>query len=318
MKYLKRFFAGAAIGVGAAIPGVSGAAIALIFKIYNDIIEAVGSFKKHIGYSLKVLIPILLGIIVALIPCIIVFKLAFQYMMFVLICVFAGFLIGSLPSITDEVKNIKPSKTQIIICVISFAFVILLGILSVVLGDKINLQELFTNMPVWLYFVLIPIGAIAAIALTVPGLSGSMILLVIGFYRPLIDHTYNWCSDMFKLHDFSNTGKLFGMLGCFALGCLIGVIFISKVMTYLLNKHKASTYFAIIGFVIGSIFVLFFNYEIFNYYKAMTGLEIINVSPILKPYIEIPLGILILLICVFASYQIVRYQRKEQNKNASK
>lgn len=310
MKFLKRLLAGIPIGIGAAIPGVSGAAIAVIFKIYEEIIHSVDGFTKHLGYSLKVLIPILLGIIIAVIPCIYLFSLAFEYLMFVLICVFAGFLIGSLPGITDEVKGKKPTRKQWIIISIAIIFVICLGIASVFLGPQINIDKTFTEMPWWLYIVLVPVGALAAVALTVPGLSGSLILLVIGFYRPLVDHARDWASEIIKQGNFSNTGKLVGMILCFALGCIIGVVVVSKIMTKLLKKAHDSTYFAIIGFVIGSIFVLFFNYEIYKYYQNWAGIKIEGVNPILSIGVEIPIGIVVLIICVFLSYLMVRYQRK--------
>ena len=105
MKFLKRFLAGMGIGTGAAIPGVSGAAIAVIFGVYEDIIGAVNNFRKKFGYAILVLIPILLGIVAAVIPCIYLFSLAFEHLMFVLICIFSGFLIGSFPSILDNVKG---------------------------------------------------------------------------------------------------------------------------------------------------------------------------------------------------------------------
>ena len=163
------------IGVGAAIPGVSGAAIAVIFRVYEDIIGAVNNFRKKFGYSIKVLIPILLGIICAVIPCIYLFSLAFEHLMFVLICLFAGFLLGSFPSITDKVKGVKPNKLQIALIITGGLFVVALGVLSVVFGDKLNIGGLFVNIKNnwWLYLVLIPVGVLAAVALTVPGLSGS-------------------------------------------------------------------------------------------------------------------------------------------------
>ena len=69
------------IGTGAAIPGVSGAAIAVIFRVYEDIIGAVNNFRKKFGYSILVLLPILLGIVLAVIPCIYLFSLAFEHLM---------------------------------------------------------------------------------------------------------------------------------------------------------------------------------------------------------------------------------------------
>lgn len=313
MKFLKRFFAGMGIGTGAAIPGVSGAAIAVILNVYEDIIGAVNTFRKRIGYSILVLLPILLGIVCAVIPCIILFSLAFEHLMFVLICVFAGFLIGSFPSILDNVKGVKPNRLQIVLIITGSLFVLALGILSVAFGDKMNIMGLFENINSnwWLYLVLIPVGVLAAVALTVPGLSGSLILLVIGFYRPLIDSTKSWAGLI--LHgDFSMFGPLLGVIGCFGLGCLIGVVLVSKVMTILLKKFHDSTFFTIIGFILGSIVVLFFSYEIFNYYMNWAGKEFTNINPVLPIYIEIPIGIVVLISAMVGSYLLVRLERKKR------
>ncbi len=322
MKFLKRFFAGMGIGIGAAIPGVSGAAIAVIFKVYEDIIAAVNNFRKRFGFAIKVLIPILLGIICAVIPCIYLFSLAFEHLMFVLICIFAGFLIGSFPSITDKVKDVKPNKLQITLIITGALFVITLGVLSVAFGDKLNIGGLFVNIKSnwWLYLVLIPVGALAAVALTVPGLSGSLILLVIGFYRPLVDSVKTWAGNCVK-GDWSMVGPLLGVLASFAVGCLIGVVLVSKIMSYLLAKHRDSTFFTIIGFIAGSIFVLFFNYDIYNYYLNWSGVEFTNINPVLPIYLEIPIGIVVLSLCAFGSYMLVRAERKntqeKENQDAS-
>ena len=315
MKFLKRFLAGMGIGVGAAIPGVSGAAIAVIFRVYEDIIDAVNNFRKKFGYAILVLIPILLGIVCAVIPCIYLFSLAFEHLMFVLICIFAGFLIGSLPSVTEKVKGVKPNKLQIMLIITGALFVMTLGVLSVAFGNKMNIAGLFTdiNHNWWLYFVLVPVGVLAAVALTVPGLSGSLILLVIGFYRPLIDTVKTWGSDC--LHgNWSNFPQLLGVIGCFGLGCLIGVVLVSKIMAILLEKHRNSTLFTIIGFIIGSIFVLFFNYEIFNYYLNWSGKVFDNINPLLPMWLEMIIGFATLAVCYVGSYALVRLERKNRKE----
>ena len=314
--WFKRFFAGMGIGTGAAIPGVSGAAIAVIFNVYQDIITAVNNFRKKFGWSFKVLLPILLGIICAVIPCIIIFHLAFEYCMFALICIFVGFLIGSFPGITKEVKGVEITAKLKVIFVIGVIFVLLLGVASVVLGNILDLQVLFDEMPWWLYLVLIPVGALAAVALTVPGLSGSLILLILGFYRPLVDHCTGWAKEMLK-GDFTHLLPLLGMLGCFAIGCLIGVVLISKIMSKLLEKHHDATFFAIMGFIIGSIGVLFFNYDIFNYYKFWAGKPLpasVVIKPLLPWWVEILLGLILIAGCVFASYKLVK---AEDNKKVA-
>ena len=310
-EWFRRLIAGLAIGTGAAIPGVSGAAIAVIFRVYEDIIGAVNSFRKRFGWAITVLIPILIGILVAVAICIVLFHLAFKHLMFVLMCLFAGFLIGSFPGITDEVKGEKLDKKAIILIIIGIIFVLVLGALSVIVGvNGFTVSGLFTDpIPWWLYPLLIPVGAVAAVALTVPGLSGSLILLIIGFYRPLVDNAEGWAKAILT-GDFSHLLPLLGVIGCFAIGCLIGVVVVSKIMNILLKKWRKETFFAIIGFIIGSIFVLFFNLEIFNYYRVWAGQNIPNVEQVLPMWAEMLVGFAVLALCAFGSYQLVRVQRK--------
>ena len=312
-EWFRKLIAGMAIGAGAAIPGVSGAAIAVIFRVYEDIIGAVNNFRKKFGWAIKVLIPIMLGILIAVCVCIVLVSWAFEHLMFVLICLFAGFLIGSFPGITDEVKGVRITKKAIILIIIGALFVIGLGVLSVIVGmNNFTVKDLFSEMPWWLYLVLIPVGAVAAVALTVPGLSGSLILLILGFYRPLVDSAKTWASELFH-DDFTHTLPLFGMLGCFAVGCLIGVVIVSKIMNILLKKWRHETFFTIIGFISGSILVLFFNYDIFEYYCVWANYALPNPSTInqlLPMWLEIIIGLAVLGTCAFLSYLLVKAQRK--------
>lgn len=309
--WFKKFFAGMAIGTGAAIPGVSGAAIAVIFRVYEDIIGAVNSFRKKFGWAMSILIPILLGILLAVAICVVLFHIAFCHFMFVLMCLFAGFLIGSFPGITDEVKGEKLNRKAIILMIVGAVFVIGLGIASVFSG--MNVGSLFETLPWWLYLVLIPVGAVAAVALTVPGLSGSLILLIIGFYRPLIDFAETSAKAILK-GDASKILPLLGVVGCFAIGCLIGVVLVSKIMNILLRKWRKETFYTIIGFIAGSVFVLFFNHEIFQYYQVWSGSIIPGIDQSMPMWLEMIVGFLVLGACAFGSYQLVRVQRKKDQQ----
>ena len=313
-EWFRKLVAGLAIGAGAAIPGVSGAAIAVIFHVYEDIIGAVNNFRKRFGWAIKVLIPILLGILIAVVACIIIFSYAFEYLMFVLICVFAGFLIGSFPGITDEVKGTKVNKKYALLIGIGSLFVIILGVANVIVGlNGFTVKALFDDPQWYLFLILIPVGAVAAVALTVPGLSGSLILLILGFYRPLVDNAKGWASEMLKQGDFTHTGALFGVLGCFAIGCLIGVVVVSKIMNILLKKWRKETFFAIIGFIAGSIFVLFFNSNIVDYYRVWADPSLgdgLKIHPVLPMWLEMIIGFVALALCAFLSYRLVVAQRK--------
>lgn len=319
-SWFRRFLAGIGIGIGAAIPGVSGAAVALIFRVYESIINAVNGFTKHVKKSIMTLLPILIGIFIAVIFCVIVFDWAFEHCMFLLICLFAGFLIGSFPSVSSEVKYAPLKRKNILIAIAGGVIVLALGILSIILGNKgVNVATYFVDSDSffgnwWIIIVLFFVGIIASVALTVPGFSGSLILLILGFYRPLVDSASSWGKQLIK-GNFDNTGALIVMIVVFGIGCLIGVVFVSKIMTKLLEKHHDETYFAIIGFIVGSFFVLFLNYQIWQYYLVWGGQHIEGINQTMKPDYEIPLGILMIAIFGFFSYMLVRAQNNLQNKN---
>ena len=304
---IKTFLAGMAIGVGSAVPGVSGGTIAVIFGVYQKIVWAVSNVFKHFKEAIRVLLPTLIGVVLALIPTIYLMDKALNGFVFGVICIFAGFIIGSIPGIKDEVKEVKPNRKHIIALVCAAMIAIGLGVGSVFV--KADVSVYMTSTPVWFYFVLIPVGFVASVALVVPGLSGSMLLLLMGFYNPLVTSTKNVAEQC--LHgNWSNFGGMIGILCAFAFGVILGFYFISKLMHYLLANHHDMTFFGIIGFVLGSIPALFFNYEIVynktdGYYMWMNG-----VSGYLPYYIEIPVGIVLLIVTCFLSYLLVRYKRK--------
>ena len=127
-NWFKKFLAGMGIGVGAAIPGVSGSAVAVVLKVYESIIWAVTNFRKKFGRSFAILLPILLGIIFAVIPCVWLFDRALEQFVFGIICIFAGFLIGSFPGVVDEIRKVKITKKYIILAILGALFVISLEI----------------------------------------------------------------------------------------------------------------------------------------------------------------------------------------------
>ena len=101
-------------------------------------------------------------------------------------------------------------------------------------------------------------GFIMGIANIIPGVSGSAILVILGYYTPLL----SLISDTMHL---TNLNPNIFIIIVFGIGMLLGIIIVSKLMEYLLNKHKIKTYFAIVGFVIASIInivILIFNYKI--------------------------------------------------------
>ena len=306
-EWFKSFLAGIGIGVGASIPGVSGGTIAVILKVYEKILWAVSNIFKEFKRAIIYLLPVLIGVVLSVIPMIYLMDKALNAFLFGIVCLFAGFIIGSFPGVKDEVKGEKPTKGPIIALVVSLLIAVGLGVASVL--AKADLSALFVERPIWLYFVLIPVGFLASFALVVPGISGSMILLLLGFYAPLITSTSEVMKEI-VMGNWSNVGTQFGLLACLGVGVIIGFYFISKLMHYLLSKYRLITFYAIIGFIIGSTAALFFNYEIYSYYVMWSN----GLYKSVPYYIEVPIGVVLLLVGGCLSYLLVRYQRKAKKE----
>lgn len=304
-NFFKTLLAGMGIGVASAIPGVSGGTIAVSLKVYDKIISAVSGIFKHFKESVKVLLPILLGVVLALVPCIYLFDKAFEGFVFGIVTLFAGLIVGSFPGILKEVKGVKINFKHIITLIITLLIALAIGILSVNYGDQIVISSHFAKPEWWFYLILIPVGVIASFALIVPGISGSMILLILGFYTPLLEYVNIWAKEILS-GNFTNLLTCLLILLCFAIGVILGVILISKIMAILLNKFRNMTFFGIIGFIIGSTITLFYNNEIVNYYEIWASGNYVW----MPMYLEIIIGSILFVLGALAVYFLEKHNEK--------
>jgi len=283
---------GMAIGTAIIVPGISGGTIALVFGAFKRIVNAVDNlFNKNFWKSLGILLPFLLGSIIAVAALVFPFQLAFEYCLFSIICLFAGFIIGSIPGITDQVSEKKPDGMNIVQIIIGFVVAAAIGILSVIFDFNAGISALFAQRPWYLYLIIFVVGVFGASGLIVPGFSGSMLLLVIGFYHPIL-----------SLVDFSNFWPNVSLGFVFALGVLAGFIILSKLMNKMMTNHRRGTLFVVIGFIFGSLISIFVNSEMFSYFSKGLGLLDIILSPIL------------LITGFVLSYMFVRYTRKHKGE----
>lgn len=306
-EWVKRLLSGVGIGIGSAIPGVSGGTIAVILNVYQKFIWAISNIFKHFKEALLILLPMVIGIVIGIVPTMILMDKAIENFLFGIICVFAGFIIGSFPKICKEVKGTKPTFAHIITLVIAFLITIGLGIGSII--AKADVGAHFDNPEFWFYLIMIPVGFVASIALAIPGISGGMILILLGFYTPLIDTTVDTAKECLQ-GDWSNFGTQIGLLACFGIGVVIGFFVVSKLMSFLLEKYHDVTFYGIIGFVVGSVVALFLNNDIWKYYlKWGSGEELF-----IKKEVEIPLGIALLITFVVLSFLLTKLEEKYANK----
>ena len=283
---------GMAIGTAIIVPGVSGGTIALVFGAFKRIVDAVDNlFTKNFWRSLLILLPFLVGSILAVAALVFPFQLAFKYCLFSIVCLFAGFILGSIPGITDELKEKEPTKANIIQLVIGFVLAGIIGVFSVIFkfNDKIN--ALFLERPWYLYLIIFVVGMFGSSGLIVPGFSGSMLLMVIGFYQPILD-----------LVDFSNFWPNVSLGFVFALGVLAGFIILSKLMNKMITNHRIATLYVVVGFILGSLISLFVNSQMFTYIGQ--GLKLLDCI----------LGPILLAVGITLSTLFVVYSRKHKGE----
>lgn len=287
---IKDGLVGTAIGTAIIVPGISGGTFALVFGAFKKIVDAVDNlFSKKFWSSLLVLLPFLLGAIIAVAALVFPFQLAFKYCLFSIVCLFAGFILGSLPGITDELKEKEPTKLNVVQLIIGFVVAGIIGVFSVIFKFNDKISTLFIDRPWYLYLIIFVVGMFGSSGLIVPGFSGSMLLMVIGFYQPILD-----------LVDFSNfwPNVLLGFV--FALGVLVGFIILSKLMNKMITNHRIATLYVVVGFIFGSLISIFVNSQMFAYIGE--GLKLLDCI----------LGPILLAIGIVLSTLFVKYTRKHK------
>ena len=238
-EFFKNLGCGAVIGVAVIIPGVSGGTLAVLLNIYDKLIAAVSNLRRDFKNSIKFLLPVVLGMAIAFAAMYFPLQFALEYAPLPTVLLFVGLMLGSFPKLFKDSAALGFKKLDIINIIIPLAAVI--GICFI---PNINSVNLGADMPVYTYFVLIIMGIVASCALVIPGVSGSMMLMIFGYYQPIL--------DTFK-GIFSNFGHSVLVLALFALGIVVGFLSIAKLMKLLLDKFPRGTHWAIIGFVVGSI-----------------------------------------------------------------
>lgn len=241
---------------------------------YKELIEAVNHFTENVKKYTKFLVPTALGIITGLV----IFSFIMNYLLlnfsFPTMMFFIGLVVGIIPLIYIKVKDpkrwFKPKELALIIT--SFLAVLIVSNLKP--ATIINPAEIisYIDAPFMLFIFLA--GIIAAIALVIPGISGSFILLLLGIY-PLI--TYSISSIGYLLTDITNIhlmGDIAKVLVPLTLGAIIGGLSMAKLIEKLLKNHHKTMYSIILGLLLGAVYALF--NEPFIFQSGLSALIIIT------------------------------------------
>ena len=237
------------MGIANIIPGVSGGTLALTLGIYERFIQSISHFFSKIKENAKFLLPVVIGMGLSVLSMSRVIDASYEHFPIPTTMLFMGLVIGGVPLLLNKVKGKKEVKqpSSYIIAFITFSIVLLLA-LSEQLFD-ISLKANLTNMNIGRYIALLVVGIVAAATMVIPGVSGSLVLMLLGYYYPILKVVKN-------LTKFQNLGSNILIAGVFGIGIIIGIIGISKLIEYLLSKFETKTYFGVIGFILASILAI--------------------------------------------------------------
>lgn len=238
------------MGIANIIPGVSGGTLALTLGIYEKFISAISHFFKNFKENLKFLIPIVIGMGLSIVTMSNVVSTCFDKFPIPTTLFFMGLVIGGIPLITNKVKDSKEKKqlSSYIILLCTFLLVMVLAFSEELFGKGLGDANL-VNVDFTGYIGLFLVGMVAAGTMIIPGVSGSLVLMLLGYYLPVIDRIKEFTH-------FKNLGSNFFILAAFGLGILIGIVLIAKLIEWLLNKYEKKTYFGVIGFITASVIAI--------------------------------------------------------------
>ncbi|HIZ56535.1 MAG TPA: DUF368 domain-containing protein [Firmicutes bacterium] len=229
---LQLFLKGIAIGIATLVPGVSGGTMAILLGVYDRMIHAVSSLWKNLKANLCFLGILGCGGLVGILLFSRLLEWAMASFHFPMIYLFLGIICGGIPVLYRKTRTPGRKLSDLLYLAVGAVLVVLMTM------QPTTLFQLATGNG-WLNAVfLVFAGVIVAVALILPGISTSFMLLMLGLYDLTLDAV--------------NTLNLFYLVPLLG-GVLLGVLGTARILENLLNKYPEKTYMLILGFVLGSL-----------------------------------------------------------------
>jgi len=248
---IKSILKGIVVGIANIIPGVSGGTMMVSMGIYDKLIHCITHLFSEFKKSILFLLPILIGMGIAIIASSFGIEYLFENFPMQTNLLFVGLILGGLPAVTKKVKGKSVRPGHIIVCLIFFAVVAGLAALGKTEGNEVSLAFGLVNV-----VKLFGVGVIASATMVIPGVSGSMMLLLMGYYNPILSAITDFLRALVA---FDLTGILTGcgILVPFGIGVLLGIFAIAKLVEVIFDKFPLYAYWSIIGLIVASPFAIF-------------------------------------------------------------
>ena len=292
---LKAALLGACIGLAVIVPGVSGAAVAILFGLYEKLLFALGNILRRFRSCILFLLPVALGGAVGLAVGFFAVRALLGICPFAVVALFDGLMLGAYPAVTDNLRGEKRTPARILLFAAGVALPVALGLAAVFASPGSLWPDSVGLLPCLLFLLL---GFLVALTQVVPGLSATALLMLVGCFAPLLDSV--------SLTYWRQNPAVFLLYGCLAVGFLAGLVLCSKGIGRLLSRRRAPAFFAIGGLSLGSFASMFFNPEIFEVYRGWA-----EGAPFAA---DLWSGVLLFAAGLAAAYVLVRFERKKNGK----
>lgn len=248
MKYVKEILRGLLIGVAGIVPGVSGGTLAVSMGVYDQIIGAVSHLFRKPGQSVRILFPYGVGMLVGIGGLAFVIETLFGNFPFATSMAFLGLILGGIPALlkradfhTDGMKKYVAAVT--VFCTMTVA--------AIAGGDGGAAGELVFRTAGERLLTMGCVGMIASVTMVVPGVSGTMLLMMMGYYQPVL-HAFNLVQAGALTGDWQTVLAQQEILLPFTIGLAAGIFLCAKTMETLLNRWESMVYAAVTGLVASS------------------------------------------------------------------
>lgn len=277
---LKTELHGFLMALADSVPGVSGGTVAFILGFYDSFIGSVNKViygnKKDKRYGFCYLGKLLAGWIIGMIAAVLVLTAVFEKNIYAVSSLFLGFVLPSILLIVkDEKECLKGKWKESYLILTGIAVVVLLTVLN---GKVCEIQVDMNHLTVMGALYLFLSGAVAIMAMFLPGISGSTVLLVAGVYVPVM----NGVKELLHLNI-----AVLPMLVIFGLGILAGALGSVRGIQKCLEKHRSEMILFIIGMLAGSLYAIamgpvsvsktnvMLNWEHFSFLFFIAGMTIV-------------------------------------------
>ena len=244
---INQLLRGIVIGVANIIPGVSGGTMMVSMGIYDTLIHCITHLFKEFKKSIKTLLPYAVGMLVGIVALASVIDWGLENYPLPTNTLFIGLILGGLGPLLKKVDRKKINFAAVIAFIALFALIIWLGIQR---KDSIQNAESI-DMNVLQMLIMVFIGMIASATMIIPGVSGSLVLMLLGYYKPVVNALSTVKDGLFSM-DFSLLGQPVLMLLPFLLGIVLGIFGVAKLIEWLTSRYPTPTYCGVLGLVLAS------------------------------------------------------------------